>query len=547
MVKTKISVLQIGTNSWVNDIPEHSNLDWQYISIAELHDFVTIYLTKKNENKIITKLIKSASVIEDKESKEIEIETLKDKLHKLPKFSAFILSDDTYDLINIQFIKKLITPHRVFFPSSYDASNDALSQFLENSFAQSFDNRDKVDFIKKLSKILFKSQEGSKLHVNSFAVNPNFKGHTSYRGYSHIILEEEFGSDFVNLGSFMYNIPYNKQYMMDLWQEFIIDADCQIKLKISLIKQGSLSDVIQTWEVDGNDLQEQFTIDSEVSGYLAISVFAKGNGKIKLGPLHYRRSRAGYGEFVLGGKRFVDNLRKEFNYFFEPGDFKPPLTVYFSGWRSAEGFEGYGIMKSLGTPFLLFADPRLVGGSFYLGSEEYEAEIANIIRKTLDYLGFDNNQLMLSGMSMGTFGALYYGSELSPHSIVISKPVLSMGDVALRERLERPDGFPTSLDVLQLTTGELSEHSASLLNDRFWNKFNDSDFSNTKLSVAYMKQDDYDETAFQRLVIEGSAKGMKVIGRGWEGRHTDGGAAPVKWFMSQYTNILKKDFGRDIG
>ena len=43
--------------------------------------------------------------------------------------------------------------------------------------------------------------------------------------------------------------------------------------------------------------------------------------------------------------------------FLSPGDFKPPLAVYFSGYRPAEGFEGYWMMKNLRCPFLLFSDP----------------------------------------------------------------------------------------------------------------------------------------------------------------------------------------------
>lgn len=45
---------------------------------------------------------------------------------------------------------------------------------------------------------------------------------------------------------------------------------------------------------------------------------------------------------------------------------KPPLNVYFSGYRPAEGFEGYFMMNKMNAPFILIGDPRLEGGSFYL-------------------------------------------------------------------------------------------------------------------------------------------------------------------------------------
>ena len=109
----------------------------------------------------------------------------------------------------------------------------------------------------------------------------------------------------------------------------------------------------------------------------------------------------------------MDERNQELFYYFHPGDLKPPLNVYFSGYRSAEGFEGFFMMKKLGTPFLLITDPRLEGGSFYMGSMELERQLIEIIQRYLQELHFTSDQLILSGLSMGTYGALYYASELS--------------------------------------------------------------------------------------------------------------------------------------
>ena len=99
-------------------------------------------------------------------------------------------------------------------------------------------------------------------------------------------------------------------------------------------------------------------------------------------------TRYEFGKFVLGGEILKDSHRQEINYFFYPGDFKPPLAVYFSGYRRAEGFEGFGMMRGLGCPFLLFSDQRLDGGVFYLGSDELEEGIRRIIQEHLALLGF---------------------------------------------------------------------------------------------------------------------------------------------------------------
>ena len=98
---------------------------------------------------------------------------------------------------------------------------------------------------------------------------------------------------------------------------------------------------------------------------------------------------------------------------------KPPLNVYFSGYKTQEGFEGFNMMRKMGAPFLLVAESRLEGGAFYLGDDEYEKFITTGIQDCLNQLGFDRSQLILSGLSMGTFGALYNGCKLQPHAIII--------------------------------------------------------------------------------------------------------------------------------
>ena len=63
-------------------------------------------------------------------------------------------------------------------------------------------------------------------------------------------------------------------------------------------------------------------------------------------------------------------------------------------------------------------DPRLVGGAFYRGPELEEVLVKEIQEK-LDLLGFSNKELVLSGLSMGTYASFYYGAQLEPHAIVV--------------------------------------------------------------------------------------------------------------------------------
>lgn len=187
---------------------------------------------------------------------------------------------------------------------------------------------------------------------------------------------------------------------------------------------------------------------------------------------------------------------------------------------------------------------RLEGGAFYLGDDEYEKFITTGIQDCLNQLGFDRSQLILSGLSMGTFGALYNGCKLQPHAIIIGKPLASLGDIAVNERISRPGGFPTSLDVLVKNCGDMSQKSIDSLNHHFWDLFDQTDWSQTKFIVSYMLEDDYDMTAYDRLISHIDDVGVEIIGKGIHGRHNDDTYSIVAWFKNQYDGILKSDFGR---
>jgi accessory secretory protein Asp2 len=145
---------------------------------------------------------------------------------------------------------------------------------------------------------------------------------------------------------------------------------------------------------------------------------------------------------------------------------------------------------------------------------------------------------------MGTYGALYYGCALKPHAIILGKPLASMGDVASNERLFRPGGFPTSLDLLMYNRGSMDNDAVGQLNERFWSRFDAADWSMTKFIISYMIEDDYDPNAYQNLLEHLSSSGVQVYGKGLHGRHNDDTGGIVGWFTSQYENVLKEDFAR---
>lgn len=209
-----------------------------------------------------------------------------------------------------------------------------------------------------------------------------------------------------------------------------------------------------------------------------------------------------------------------------------------------EGFEGYYLMRKLGSPFLLISESRLEGGSFYMGSPEYEKKIVDGLQKYREELGFSEDQVILSGLSMGTFGAMYYGCDVHPHTILLGKPLASIGDVAANERLNRPGGFPTSLDVLKYLCRGMEPENVDALNGRFWDKFDQADWSRSRFVASYMIEDDYDRTAYGELLSHLKSTGVQVYGKGIHGRHNDDTNAIVRWFVKQYEKILAEDFDR---
>lgn len=401
------------------------------------------------------------------------------------------------------------------------------------------------EFMSDDIKLFFPSGYGEKFDALSLSISQNFGGSISWDGYNGVLLNGEYGDDFYQIAYWRMNVPLFNEQVIDFWLEYEKDPSVNIQLKFEQFQAGSVSTVQNRWIFSEEDLKSVISIENKkMDGPIFASLLAKGQGKLRITNLHDRHSRKSYGVFFPGGERYVTSKREELFMYFDPGDMKPPLNVYFSGWKKQESFEGYNMMKKMSAPFLLVTDVRLTGGAFYLGDKEYENLIVSGIQDCLKQLGFDRSQLILSGLSMGTFGALYNGCKLRPHAILLGKPLASLGDIANNERISRPGGFPTSLDVLVKNYGDMSEKSMDALNHRFWDLFDQTDWSQTKFIVSYMLEDDYDMTAYDRLISHIDDIGVEIIGKGVHGRHNDDTYSIVAWFKNQYRDILKSDFGR---
>ncbi len=400
------------------------------------------------------------------------------------------------------------------------------------------------DFLHHELKNYYGKPYGEKFKPEDLNVSRNFKGTVNWTGNYSVDLDGEFGTEYRQIVFWRNNIPIEKGQALDFWLEYDKDEAVDICLEIIEFAKGSIENVVDDVIYSGEQLKNLMTFDASHDGNLFLSIKACGVGKLSVIALHDRFSRRGNGIFIPGGKRTVTSSGEEIFHYLDPGDMKPPLAVYFSGYKTQEGFEGYNLMKKMGCPFLLLGEPRLEGGAFYLGDKEYEDDMRTIIKDSLDELGFSESDLILSGLSMGTHGAMYYGADFRPHSLILGKPLCSLGTVAYNEKRIRPGGFPTSLDVLMYQAGSCDDKAIGRLDDRFWMKFDGSDWNDTKFAIAYMIEDDYDSKAYQNLLSHLGHTGACIYGKGIHGRHNDNTGAIVTWFTSQFDKILSEDFDR---
>lgn len=403
-------------------------------------------------------------------------------------------------------------------------------------------------FLSEDLKFYFPKPYGEKFNMSGLTISRNFTGKVKWNGNCNVSLNGNYGTDFIQLMYWRGNIPVYKGQTIDLWLEYQKDKEVTISLRVTQFRQGSIDEIINQWEFSEEDLENVVRIDSlDMDSSVFISLYAKGQGNFKLVALHDRYSRKDKGYFIPGGERYVTSDREEIFCYFDPGDLKPPLNIYFSGYKTLEGFESYFLMRKMGCPFLLIAEARLEGGSFYMGSEEYEGLLVQCIEKYMNQLGFSRDQVILSGLSMGTFGALYYSCDIRPHAVILGKPLASIGDIAANEKRFRPGGFPTSLDILKHVVGENNREAITKLNNRFWDKFDTVKWDYSKFIIAYMMEDDYDATAYEMLISHIKSAGVQIYGKGIHGRHNDDTMGIISWFSSQYRKVLREDFSRRFG
>ena len=99
--------------------------------------------------------------------------------------------------------------------------------------------------------------------------------------------------------------------------------------------------------------------------------------------------------------------------------------------------------------------------------------------------------------------------------------------------------------MMQLIIGQVSQEGINQLNQRFWDRFHQADFKNTILALAYMRDDDYDQKAYPDILEALYALPVRIISTSRAGRHNDASGPIIEWFVTQYKEIMERDFGRN--
>lgn len=461
----------------------------------------------------------------------------------------FILGVNSYVFL----MKNVLTilPSNKIVYSKLEVLEEEDRVLLENKRAIVVDFSNTIQFSDFINENLFGGQYGLRLDPKHISIIPEFKKNLIQYGSRSMVLSHLDLLKLTQVINWRMTLQLQNNVNFEFHPDYRLIGEGTIVFQLVIMSVSG--DILKKYYVHEKDLEDEFIFKSpNFESILYVSAYLIGDIKeITIRNIHIRKSRKKLGNFMLGSTMITDtdNYKEQFAVNFNPGNLKPPLNVYFSGFRTAEGFEGAGIMGTVGggnTPYLLIADERLEGGAFYIGEDSFEEKLVNTIRKYLKKLKFSNKDLILSGISMGTTAALYYAADLQPAAVIVGKPLVNLGTIAANERLNRPHGFPTSLDLLLLHEGATDTKAQTRMNEYFWNHFKACYLEKTNFYIAYMKQDDYDVKAFTDLFkyLKRYQAGAHLIYKGLTGRHNDDTEGIVNWFMFQYNNVMNNMFNR---
>lgn len=397
------------------------------------------------------------------------------------------------------------------------------------------------------SDLLVAPKEFSKISVHNIQLIRSWNGEISYVGNAWMVLSGEFGPDGAMSPLLAWDLNPAKYAgrNIHLWPEISTEGDIRLELSVKLGQWNHGGSFVKEERYPITEDRTPFVFAEEsTDGYLSMALYASGRGTLRLGTMHCRQEMTPTGTILTGDDRFADRFGGEVLSYYHPGDGKPPLVVHFCDFSKTESYRDAALFELFGVPYVIFADPRLFDGCFYIGSPEYEGYIQGKIQEAKDALEMRSDRMLFSGYGMGGYAAVHYGIPFRPNTIMMAQPIMNITRCAEDERTIRPGRFPGAMDILKYLEMVPVPTTAEEINGRIWKEIDAANLKRTDFAIAYMKEDDYDPTAYSDLIDHLAMKNTLIYGKGITGRHGDDPKAVRNWYYNQFRQILRDEFYR---
>lgn len=463
-MQNKISILQIGSDNWSNQLS--NRFDWHYTTISNLPDF----LIKQTDP---YRLEQDYVLLTDAH---IDSTLLTEQIRDWPAYRVIYLTQDVSTAL-----KDILTERRAFYFE--DTKPDAIAT--------------------RIICDLYLGQQGFNTTFSESQFIPRYQPtiHFQRQGRFSAQFSGDLGEQWQQLGTLLtFPTDFTPHQDNVTWLEYEATDTATVALKFLFFDANDT--LIDTQMISGADLRTLSTVGGLADyHHYQILVLGMGNGTLDLNVLHQYRSRHGLGHLLPGSDWQLTSENEEILSYFNPGDRQKPLVVYFSDMdRHAIHFDMVSQLNELGMPYLIFTDSRLQGGAFHIGSAEYEKTILAIIKSKMLDLGLTNKDIILSGCGMGSYPAIYYASDINPAALIIAKPIVNLG--TLSEDKEFPHQFNQdwTLDLRRYLAGQMSKGDTAAINNKLWHHIIDAPWSTIPIALFSMDQDDYDGKSLPELL-----------------------------------------------
>lgn len=255
---------------------------------------------------------------------------------------------------DLQALRTRLDPYRILAtPAALaQATSPVAKEYLRSHQPFTSPTDDQPAMLNWVHTRLYSGQQGYKLQISDLQFSRWYQGPIDYQGFDHVTVTGDFGSAFRPLAIYRWGALVDPNRTIKMWPEFAKDPSVELRYVVSEVVQTQPDTVTRRRVFTGAALEHELAlVGAPTYSLLNVTVEVRGTGKLQLGPVHCRWSRFELGEFFPGGERLVDPTdRGDLLFYFNPGDLRPPLNIYFSGFRPAEGFEAFYMMRSMRAP-----------------------------------------------------------------------------------------------------------------------------------------------------------------------------------------------------